>query len=189
MQLVLHRSILSHGTTMSFGGSTNFFASYKWWAASSLGAAYILVNTVPQLTIRHSTWGTATAIFFLQWLVYGIYAVIIYHRFISPLRHLPTVEEGNNWFFGQWLNIGKEPSGVPMRRWQNQVPNQGLVRYLGLFNRERLLITSPKALQEILQTKNYDFARPRFLLAGVGKILVLDCCWRKVTTINSNAKG
>jgi hypothetical protein len=36
---------------------------------------------------------------------------------------------------------------------------------------ERLLITSPKALSEVLTTKSYNFVKPRQLRAGLGRIL------------------
>lgn len=65
----------------------------------------------------------------------------------------------------------KEPSGVPARRWANEIPNDGLLRYLHLFNRERLLLTSPQALSEVLNTKNYDFIKPKLVSAGIGQIL------------------
>lgn len=72
---------------------------------------------------------------------------------------------------GQWGAITKEPSGEPMKRWMATVPNDGIIRYLGLFNRERILLASPKALAEVLSHKNYEFQRPQFLLRGIMKIL------------------
>jgi cytochrome P450 len=40
-----------------------------------------------------------------------------------------------------------------------------------MFNMERLLITSPKALGEVLTSKSYNFIKPRQLRAGLGRIL------------------
>lgn len=51
------------------------------------------------------------------------------------------------------------------------MPNNGLIRYLGLLNQERILVTSPQALSEVLVTKNYDFVKPRFMRFGLGRIL------------------
>jgi cytochrome P450 len=51
------------------------------------------------------------------------------------------------------------------------VPNDGLIRYLGVFNMERLLIVSPKALAEVLVTKSYDFMKPSTMRNGIGRIL------------------
>lgn len=58
-----------------------------------------------------------------------------------------------------------------MNDWINEVPNEGLIRYRVRFNRERLFVTSPKALSEVLVQKNYDFAKPRSLRLGLGRIL------------------
>ncbi len=44
-----------------------------------------------------------------------------------------------------------------------------LSRYM--FNKERLLITSPKALGEVLTTKSYNFVKPQQIRAGIGRIL------------------
>lgn len=40
-----------------------------------------------------------------------------------------------------------------------------------LFNRERLLLTSPKALAEVLTTNSYDFVKPRLFREGLGQVL------------------
>ncbi|KAK5652589.1 hypothetical protein OQA88_10350 [Cercophora sp. LCS_1] len=55
--------------------------------------------------------------------------------------------------------------------WLNSIPNDGVIRYLGILNLERLLITSPKALAEVLVTKNYDFEKPESLRTLLGSIL------------------
>jgi cytochrome P450 len=52
-----------------------------------------------------------------------------------------------------------------------KIPNDGLVRYQALFNAERLLITSPKALSEVLTTKSYEFVKPNHVVRGIGTIL------------------
>lgn len=40
-----------------------------------------------------------------------------------------------------------------------------------MFNMERLLPTSPKALGEVLTTKSYNFIKPKPFRAGLGRIL------------------
>jgi cytochrome P450 len=53
----------------------------------------------------------------------------------------------------------------------NSIPNNGLIRYLGAFNQERVFVTSPKALAEVLVTKNYDFVKPEQIRYSIGRIL------------------
>lgn len=53
----------------------------------------------------------------------------------------------------------------------NTIPNDGVIRYLGMFNSERLMVTSPKALSEVLTTKNYDFIKPEQMRRGLGRLL------------------
>lgn len=53
----------------------------------------------------------------------------------------------------------------------NEIPNEGLIYYRFLFNSERVLVTSPKALAEVLVHNNYDFVKPKKLVEGVGRIL------------------
>ncbi|MCJ1351013.1 MAG: hypothetical protein MMC33_000995 [Icmadophila ericetorum] len=64
-----------------------------------------------------------------------------------------------------------EPTGIPIARWVNSIPNEGLMRYRVLFNKERILITSPKAVGEVLVSKNYDWEKPSELKAGLGRLL------------------
>ncbi|GKZ18501.1 hypothetical protein AbraIFM66951_003381 [Aspergillus brasiliensis] len=66
---------------------------------------------------------------------------------------------------------------MPQCDWANQIPNNGLIRYRTLLNSDRLLVTSPEALAEVLTTKCYDFKKPKWLanelkqLLGVGVLL------------------
>lgn len=72
---------------------------------------------------------------------------------------------------GQFGRISREPTGAPHADWVDQVPNDGLIRYLGIFNSERVLVTSPKGLGEVLTTKSYDFHKPSLIRVGIGRIL------------------
>lgn len=61
--------------------------------------------------------------------------------------------------------------GYPFQSWINEIPNQGLIYYRFIFNAERIFVTSPKGLAEVLVHKNYDFIKPKQLVEGVGRIL------------------
>ena len=58
-----------------------------------------------------------------------------------------------------------------MNEWINEISNDGLIRYRVKRNRERVFITSPKGLSEVLVQKNYDFTKPYTLSLGLGRIL------------------
>ncbi len=58
-----------------------------------------------------------------------------------------------------------------MRRWLREIPNDGLIRYRHAFNSERVLLTSPKALAEVLVMKNYEFVKPVQFRYSLGRIL------------------
>ena len=66
---------------------------------------------------------------------------------------------------------------MPMEEWINTIPNDGIIRYLGLFNSEYVLICSPKILGEVLVRKSYDFIKPmhvrQTLLRILGKGILL----------------
>lgn len=51
------------------------------------------------------------------------------------------------------------------------MPHNGVIRYLGALNQERILVCSPKALAEVLVTKNYDFIKPPMMRFSLGRIL------------------
>ncbi|KAF4548105.1 Cytochrome P450-like protein 56 [Elsinoe fawcettii] len=141
----------------------------KMLAASAV-TAYLVTNYSPELSIRHSFILTGLSIFAGTLIGWAVWSVLIYPNFFSPLRDLPSPPNATL-FMGHSARIAKEPTGIPMRDWANEVPNDGLIRYLHWFNAERLLVTSPKALAEVLVTKNYDFIKPKLVREGLGRIL------------------
>ncbi|KAI9164113.1 Cytochrome P450 monooxygenase [Paramyrothecium foliicola] len=79
--------------------------------------------------------------------------------------------KGANFINGHWAASVREPAGLPFRNWSRTIPNDGLIRYLHLFNQERLIVTGPEGLREVLGQNSYDFEKPHLLRAMVGKIL------------------
>ncbi|KAI8409300.1 hypothetical protein FOFC_09136, partial [Fusarium oxysporum] len=96
--------------------------------------------------------------------------IFIRPRFISPLRHIPT-PFGNHWLWGHGMKLYREPYCSPVREWNETVPNHGFLRYLGFFNAERIVLTSPEALHEVLVTQNYSFPKPASLRETAGRFL------------------
>ncbi|XP_044724797.1 cytochrome p450 domain-containing protein [Hirsutella rhossiliensis] len=105
-----------------------------------------------------------------QFVVWGVWSTFVYPHFVSPLRHLPQ-PEGAHWLLGHGRQIIGKLLGGPVRQWVKDTPHDGLIRYLFLFNRERLVVVSPKALAEVLVTKNYVFEKPDALRGVLGRQL------------------
>ena len=157
--------------------------------SSILGAAF-LVRFAPKYSVSASYTYTVLALFSVQLFALFTWSVILWPKLLSPLRHLPQPNvslglsifielsadrhlfaKGGNFFMGQFFRILRDPSGIPMQQWINEIPNDGLIRYTNIFNAERVLITSPKALGEVMVHKNYEFIKPLQLREGLGKIL------------------
>ena len=73
----------------------------------------------------------------------------------SPLRHLPSPDQGSVLF-----RLLAEPRIPEIEKWIDEIPNSGLIRYFGAFNRERIFITSPAAAKDLLYTEAYKFVKP-----------------------------
>ncbi|KAK5072240.1 hypothetical protein LTR70_010561 [Exophiala xenobiotica] len=72
---------------------------------------------------------------------------------------------------GQFFVILRGNPGEPLRRWINEIPNNGLIRYLDIFNLERVAVIKPKALADVLVYNSYDFEKPAPLRKGISRIL------------------
>ncbi len=96
---------------------------------------------------------TSSGLFFLHIAAAVLYVAFVYPRF-SSLRDLPTAPQAplRHRFF-------KEPCAYHFERWINEVPNEGLIRYFGVLNMERVLLTSSAAVQQVLQGKAYSFEK------------------------------
>lgn len=57
-----------------------------------------------------------------------------------------------------------------MLEWIKSLPNEGLIRYYIVGNMERVILTSPKALSELLVTKVYDFQKPEELRTHLRRV-------------------
>lgn len=79
--------------------------------------------------------------------------------------------KGGSFLNGHFHVIHGDPSGYPFQRWINEIPNEGLIYYRFVLNSERVLVTSPKGLAEVLVHNNYEFVKPKQLVEGVGRIL------------------
>ncbi|KAI9794597.1 MAG: hypothetical protein M1816_004484 [Peltula sp. TS41687] len=133
-------------------------------------------HLISSRTISPSYIWTALQLFLVQFVAWAIWKVVLYPHYFSPLRNLPEPKD-NTWFMGQWPRIQREAAGAPLEEWINAIPNDGLIRYRGIFNADRLLLTSPRAMGEVMTQKSYDFVKPGMLrgplmrILGVGMLL------------------
>ncbi|KAH7319192.1 putative P450 monooxygenase [Rhexocercosporidium sp. MPI-PUGE-AT-0058] len=112
---------------------------------------------------------------FFAW---GVWCVVLYPKFASPLRHLPQPKSGPIFGIGYPSVLLKSPNGNLFLKLITEIPNEGLIRFPGLFNSDHLLLTGPSSLGEVLVHKSYDFEKPKELvkflriILGDGLILV-----------------
>ncbi|KAI1744079.1 cytochrome P450 [Xylaria scruposa] len=142
---------------------------WRGFFASSLISSFVLGSYQPDWWKLHFV-GSFSCAWMIQTLAWAVWVVILWPKFFSPLRALPE-PPGGSWWNGHFGRILAEPSGIPMREWAATVPNDGLMRYLGMGNTERVLVTGSKALSEVLVTKNYHFQKPSALRYNIGRVL------------------
>lgn len=94
----------------------------------------------------------------------GIFCYIIYMIFVrqllSPYKKLPTAKQ--RFIFSRLLH---EPTTFELERWMTETPNQGLIRYYGFLNQERLLLTKPETLKQVMQRESYKYDKLPWLSA------------------------
>ena len=79
--------------------------------------------------------------------------------FLSPLRHIPGPKHGNI-LFGHSRQVRLSmPRGEKAREWMETIPNEGLIRFRDLFNREGLIVTTPMTLKTVLNDNAYDYIK------------------------------
>ncbi|KAF3764976.1 cytochrome P450 [Cryphonectria parasitica EP155] len=143
-----------------------------WQVMTAISAVAGYVAT----TAFHPQWSTASFVSYFvgSWVVsffgWAFWKVILWPKVFSPLRDLPE-PKNLSWYNGQWAKIKALPNGSPMQEWAATVPHNGVIRYLGLLNQERLLVISPKALAEVLVTKNYEFCKPSSVRFALSRVL------------------
>ncbi|OKL56355.1 hypothetical protein UA08_08529 [Talaromyces atroroseus] len=129
------------------------------WTAVAALAAVLVVKFTPEYSLHSSYSLTATAFVSTAWVASFIYTSILYPTYLSPLRHIPT-PPNRSWLFGHTASLALRFPVEPIREWVKTVPNNGLIRYYVIGNRERVFLTSPKAISDLLVAKSYDFVRP-----------------------------
>ncbi|KAK4949743.1 hypothetical protein LTR10_011585 [Elasticomyces elasticus] len=97
----------------------------------------------------------------LWFLVHVLYTTFLYSRFFTPLKQIPTPPSRS--FLKGSHPYDPKTRMIPLRDWNRTIPNNGLIRFYLPGYQERLLVTSPRALSEILVTNEAHFTKPDFV--------------------------
>jgi len=143
---------------------------------ASAAEAFILILVIPQYLPHNPFVWTFIRALAVNIGFYVLYTVFVYPFFLSPLRHLPK-PKGALPLLGHGLSTFKKPPGEDFLKWVTEVPNDGLIHFRGLFYQDRLLLTNPLTLGEVLVQKSYDFEKPikvrNFLRRILGNGLII----------------
>lgn len=158
---------------MSFDTTTHFEHSFSKKTtstatimASGPGATILITSLVALIVLKQCLphfhlLNTLPVILFFDVAAYFIWALVIYPGFLSPLRHIPG-PKGGSIFFGQAKQARiDEPRGELARQWMEKIPNEGLLRFRDLLNKEALILTSPAMLKTVLNDNCYDYMKQR----------------------------
>ncbi|KAL4895192.1 cytochrome P450 [Aspergillus ambiguus] len=135
-------------------------------AGIPFGAIYVALAAY---TLSRSTIANFFLVSVLVAFAKFVYNMALYPAFFTPLKHLPSPSH-RSWLTGNTNSYFIMTPSTEMRNWLKEVPNNGLVRYYITGNLERVLLTKPKALSELLVTKVYDFPKPEFVRSRLAPV-------------------
>jgi hypothetical protein len=143
------------------------FANASLLSASESVLAFYLV---PHLLSD----GTLTSIFLVVSLcnlsLFAFYKLMLYPFALSPLRHLPQ-GRGFRPLVGHALKLFGRPAGEPHLKMMKETDNDGIILTRGFFHEDRLIVTTPAALADVLVHKSYDMEKPPWTRAFLRKFL------------------
>ncbi|KAJ5662105.1 Cytochrome monooxygenase FUM15 [Penicillium maclennaniae] len=131
--------------------------------SENFGVLYLGVAVGVYFKPEYAIWNSRVATMMILMVIVTasklIYQLFLYPALFTPAKHIPTPSK-RHWLTGNTTSYFFETPYEHMRRWIRTMPNEGLIRFYIVGNLERILLTSPKALSELLVTKNYDFEKP-----------------------------
>ncbi|KAF2201691.1 cytochrome P450 3A4 [Delitschia confertaspora ATCC 74209] len=107
---------------------------------------------------------TATRIFLIfasiNWGLWLTWKLIIYPFLFSPFRHLPKPKTWGYPLIGHGHVMFSRPPGEAYLKMMKEVSNDGMIHLRSFFHTDRLVLTEPATLAEVLVHKSYDFEKP-----------------------------
>ncbi|RHZ54628.1 cytochrome P450 [Aspergillus thermomutatus] len=136
-------------------------------------ALYLAIASSVYLRPQYTIFNSPTATFVVLSLAVTsfriIYALVLYPRLFTPIKHIPTPSAWS-WLTGNTSSYLIESPFEEMIEWAHKVPNNGLIRYYIMGNLERVFLTNPKALGELLVTKVYEFPKPQMVRQSLARV-------------------
>ncbi|KAJ5237472.1 hypothetical protein N7489_007563 [Penicillium chrysogenum] len=123
----------------------------------------------PEYSVFNSRVATAALIFGVITASKLVYRLVLYPDYFTPLKHIYS-PAGRSCLTGNSPSFLLETPYPQLREWAKNRPNQDLIRYYLVANLERVILTSPKALGELLVTKVYDFEKPELVRQSLRRI-------------------
>ncbi|KXG48152.1 Cytochrome P450 [Penicillium griseofulvum] len=123
----------------------------------------------PEYAIFNSRVLTAAVLFGIITMWKIIYQLVLYPDYFTPLKHIDSPMD-RSWLTGNSPNFLLETPYPQLRERVKNRPNQDLLRYYLVANLERVILTSPKTLGELLVTKVYDFEKPQLVRQSLRRI-------------------
>ncbi|KAF2462959.1 cytochrome P450 [Lindgomyces ingoldianus] len=123
--------------------------------AESAISFYFLPRVFPTTTLA----GTFLIFLLINWSFYFVYLLIIYPFFLSPFRHLPKPGGSYGPIIAHGPIMFSQPPGSAFLRMMKEVPNDGIIHYRSFFHEDRLLLTEPAQIGDVLVHKSYDFEK------------------------------
>ncbi|KAJ6069861.1 hypothetical protein N7499_011748 [Penicillium canescens] len=123
----------------------------------------------PEYAIFNSQIITGIILFGIITVLKFIYRLGLYPEYFTPLKHIHSPPK-RSWLKGNSDSWFLEPPFTQMREWVSTMPNEDIIRYYMIGNLERLTLTSPRSLGELLVTKVYDFEKPEMIRESLRRI-------------------
>lgn len=89
----------------------------------------------------------------------------VFHPGWTSRRSLPTPKQPF-WL----LRLFHEPNGFELERWSEEVAHDGVIRYFGTLNQERLFAVSLQAIKDLLVSDVYKFVKPKLQFELASKV-------------------
>ncbi|TLS27379.1 hypothetical protein PpBr36_04245 [Pyricularia pennisetigena] len=99
-----------------------------------------------------------------------IWRLILYPKFFSPFRDLPS-PPGGTFLNGQTWKILEQGSSVPLEEWGNTIENDGMIRVNVALNSERLLVTSIEGIADVLVRNADNWRKPEALRHSLASVI------------------